>query len=65
VLDRAFQHQATEIAVSAEMIETVVMDTHVCQVSPHMLDGSLSSQLQEMGIRFRIKLKQGRAKVEA
>ena len=57
-------HQTPEVAISRDIIETVIVDTDVCHVGCHLLNRVPSTDLKELLIAGSIKLKDSGAELK-
>ena len=62
--DAAFVHQAQQVAVSADVVEAVVVNAGVAQVDRHQFHRACPSQFEKLALAGGIELKNGRADVE-
>src|SRR5881409_25652 len=62
--EAAFPNQTQQIAVSRDVVETVIMHADVRDVRSHALEGAGTAELKETFLAGGIELKDGRAKLE-
>ena len=61
----ALEHQPSQRAPGADVVEAVVVDAHVRDVRRHARVGALAPELEERALAGRVELQQRRAELEA
>ena len=62
--DHAFPHEAAEVAVSGDVVKSVVMYTDMCDMWCHLFNRVPSADLKELLITGGIKLKDSGTELE-